>query len=121
MVFQLNSNDYTKYLQDDSYSINQVDIGETWTDANFKTHYNKVLKVQGSFDMAFITDTDYNSFLNDIESATNNDGNVECTLHVINLNTTATIECNLTISPNRFRPVNSTYAVNIITVDINEA
>ena len=58
-MFEINSTDYTKYLQDDSYNVVQVEIGSSWTDANYKKHLDSVLKVQGSFQMAFITDDEY--------------------------------------------------------------
>lgn len=121
MVFQINGNDYTKCLQDESYNVVQVDIGDSWTDANYKKHQNSVLKVQGSFSMVFITDDDYDDFLADVEAAKNTDGYVVCTLFVLNLNTTRQIECFLTISSNRYRPVNQTNVVHIINVQINEA
>lgn len=121
MIFELNGKDYTKYLQDDSYNVVAVDIGESWTDANYKQHINQIFKVQGSFKIAFVKDSDYTTFLNDIERAKNADGFVVCTLHVINLNTTKQIECILTISPDRFRPVDNTKVVNILNIGINEA
>lgn len=121
MIFQINGNDYTKYLQDDSYNIVQVDIGDSWTDANFKKHVNEILKVQGSFSMAFITDDEFDDFLADVEASKNSSGYVVCTLHVLNLNTTRQIECFLNISSNRFRPVNNDNVVNIINVEISEA
>lgn len=121
MIFELNNTDYTKYLQDDTYNVVQVDIGDSWTDANYKKHANHVYKVQGSFSMAFVNDSDYTQFLSDVESAKNNDGNVECNVFVINKNTTMNIECFMAINSKQFRPVNTTTIVNIIDVQINEA
>ena len=120
-MFEINSTDYTKYIQDDSYKVVQVDVGSSWTDANYKKHQDAVFKVQGSFQMAFITDEEYSDFLDDIEDSKNNDGYVVCTLRVLNLNNTKQIECFLTISANRYRPVNNSNVVNIIDVSINEA
>lgn len=121
MIFQLNGKDYTKYLQDETYDIVSVDIGESWTDANYKKHINQIFKVQGSFKIVFVKDSDYSTFLSDIENSKNADGFVVCTLHVINLNITKQIECVLTISTDKFRPVDNTRVVNILKIDINEA
>lgn len=121
MIFELNSSDYTNYIQDDSFNVIQANIGESWTDGNYKTHSNQILKVQGSFDMAFITDDEFDQFLEDIESSKNNDGYVECEIFVNNMNTTKQIECFLTISSNKYRPVSDDNVVHGITVEINEA
>lgn len=121
MIFQINGHDYTKYLQDDSYKILQNDIGKSWTDANYKKHNHEILKVQGSFSIAFINNTMYTQFLNDINAAKNSDGYIVCTLFVININTTKTIECFLNITSEKFRPVNSNIVVNILNITVNEA
>lgn len=120
-MFIINSNDYTKYIQDGSYNINQVNIGDSWTDGNFRQHINNVLKVQGTFEMAFITDDEFDSFLSDVESAKNNDGYVECNLFVVNKNLAMDIECFLTISTKNHKPVNETNVVNVVSISINEA
>ena len=120
MIFQINTHDYTKYLQDDSYNINQVNIGETWTDANHKKHKDDILKVQGSFKMAFVKNTEFNQFLADV-AASKYDGFYHCVLFVVNLNTTKTIDCFIDISSERFRPVKSDTTVFVINVVINEA
>ena len=119
-MFIINSNDYTKYIQDGTYNINKVDIGDSWVDGNYKQHRNHVLKVQGSFDMAFITDDEYSSFLSDIEDAKNSDGYVECNLFVVNENTNDDIECFLTVTTKNYKPVNNVHVVNMISVTIDE-
>lgn len=116
----INSNDYTKYIQDGTYNVMNVDIGDSWVDGNHKTHKNHVIKVQGSFDMSFITEDEYNAFLGDIEDATNNDGYVECSVFVVNANSSKFIECFLTISPKDYKPVNNTNVVYKISVSIEE-
>lgn len=120
MIFQVNGHDYTKYLQDDSYNINQVNIGETWTDANHKKHKDDILKVQGSIKMAFVQISDFNQFLTDV-AASHYSGYYHCTLFVVNLNTSKTIDCFIDITTDRFRPVDSNRTVNYINVVINEA
>ena len=121
MIFAINEKDYTKYLQDDSYNVVQVDIGDSWTDANFKKHSNHVLKIQGSFEMAFVSDEEYSTFLYDVESSKNSEGYVVCELHILNLNITKQIDCFMDISSSKFRPVNGDKVVNIISININEA
>ncbi len=123
MIFQLNGNDYTDFLQlkSNTYKIAQNDIGESWTDANYKKHFNEILKVQGSFDIAFVKNADYVQFLSDISAAKNADGYVVCTLHVLNLNMLKTIECFMKITPKKYYPIDSNTAVHIYTVEIDEA
>ena len=121
MLFTINSHDYSEKIQKDTYKISQNDVGYRWKDGNHKTHLQEVLKVQGSFDIAFVTVADYNTFLNDITTATDNDGYVACTLFVNNLNNTDTIDAIITLTPSKHRPVDSTVAVNIISVGIEEA
>ena len=120
MIFQINGHDYTKYLQDDTYNILQNNIGKSWTDANYKKHIHEILKVQGSFSIAFINETIFTQFLNDI-NAKNSAGYNVCTLFVINLNTIKTIECFINTTSEKFRPVNSDIVVNILNVTVNEA
>jgi len=122
MIFQINGHDYTKYLQDDTYKVIQNDIGKSWTDSNYKKHTHEILKVQGSFSIAFINEETYTQFLNDINfTKNNNNGYIVCTLFVINLNTTKTIECFMKISSEKFRPVNNDIVVNVLNITINEA
>lgn len=122
MIFQINGHDYTKYLQDDTYKILQNDIGKSWTDSNYKKHNHEILKVQGSFSIAFTNDTIYTQFLNDINTVKNpQSGCIVCSLFVINLNAIKTIECFFKISSDKFRPVNSDIVVNILNISVNEA
>ena len=120
MVFIINGYDYTKYVQDDSYKINQVNIGETWTDANHKKHKDDILKVQGSLKMAFVQISEFNQFLIDLNDS-NYGGYYHCTLFVVNLNTSKTIDCFIDITTDKFIPVDSNRTVNYINVTINEA
>ena len=120
MIFQINGNDYTKYLQDGTYNINQVNIGETWTDANHKKHKDDILKVQGNFKMAFVNISDFNQFLTDVSSS-NYSGYYHCNLFVVNLNTSKTIDCFIDITSEKFKPVDLNRNVIYINVSINEA
>lgn len=123
MIFQINGHDYTDFLQlkSNTYKIAQNDIGKSWTDANYKKHVHEILKVQGSFDIAFVKNSDYVQFLSDISAAKNANGYVVCTLHVLNLNMLKTIECFMKVSPSKFYPVDTNLSVQIYTVEINEA
>ena len=123
MLFQINGHDYTDFLQikSNTYKIAQVDIGKSWTDANYKKHVHEILKVQGSFDIAFVKNTDYAQFLNDVSAAKNTNGYVVCTLFVLNLYMSKTIECFIKISPNKYQPIDSSLGVTIFTVNIEEA
>ena len=123
MLFQINGHDYTDFLQikSNTYKIAQVDIGKSWTDANYKKHVHEILKVQGSFNIAFVKNTDYAQFLNDVSAAKNANGYVVCNLFVTNLNAVMTIECFLKISPSKYRPIDSNLGVIIFTVNVEEA
>ena len=70
MLFQLNSKDYTRKIRQGTYTINSYDSYTEWTDANYKLHRNIVRsQILGSFTMYFGNQSEYQTFLDDIESS----------------------------------------------------
>jgi len=68
---RINGIDFTQYIEEDSYSVYSTSIVEEWEDADILLHESEYRKrIEGSFEMVFISDTDYNSFINNMVLAT---------------------------------------------------
>lgn len=110
---------YDSYIQKDTYQMARNDIGYSWKDANHRKHIQQILKVQGFFEIGFVTDAQYNAFLSSISDATD-DGYVTCTVFVQDMNQDKEIEAILTIKPSIHRKVSGTNNVNVVSVEIEE-
>ena len=82
ILAKLGDTDITKYINYTSYDVSSVPVTNEWTDANYLLHTDEVRRrVEGSFDLAFTSDTDYNAFISLLNS--NKAGNLlSITLYV---------------------------------------
>lgn len=56
--------DITPFINEKSYKMDSVPVENKWTDANYAEHIDEVRRrVVGSFDLAFVTDEQYNEFI----------------------------------------------------------
>lgn len=122
MVFAIGANDYSNRVPMDTFLVNQIPVYTQWEDANGKIHrdiYRK--KIQGTFDMEISRLADYQSFISDVQSHTQNGGFVPCKIAVNNINA-ENVDADLFIdySPLRTRNNNFTKAYATFTVTIEE-
>lgn len=64
MLFGIQQTDYTKYIVNPTYQVNQQDEYESWKDADGLKHrvvYRS--RISGTFDMKFLDRAQYQSFL----------------------------------------------------------
>lgn len=69
---RINGIDFTKFITEDSYSVYPVSIVEEWEDADVTFHEGEYRKrIEGQFELVFISDTDYNNFISNMAIASN--------------------------------------------------
>lgn len=69
---KINGIDFTEFITEDSYSVYEEPIVETWEDADIHYHEGEYRKrIVGEFELVFITDTDYNRFISNMAIASN--------------------------------------------------
>jgi len=118
---KINGIDFTKFVQVDSYSVYQESIIEEWEDADIHFHEGEYRKrIVGDFELAFIKESDYNDFINNMTIAT--DGRLT-TLQVyvgglVNDMVESKFFC--TVKSSSKRDISLDYAVNKLSVQIKE-
>lgn len=122
MVFAIGENDYSDKVLMDTYNVNQIDVFTQWEDANGIMHrdvYRK--KITGSFDMQISKLSEYQTFIQDVQSHIQDGGYVTCKVAVNNLNV-ENVQANLFIdyAPIRTRNSNYTKGYMSFTVTIEE-
>lgn len=71
MLVTIGTTDITNYINETSYNVNDVEYGEEWWDGNYDRHFRpKGVKTEGTFTMAFFTETDYTNFITLINNNT---------------------------------------------------
>lgn len=122
MVFKIGDKDYTNNVIMDTYDVNQIDIFTSWEDANGITHrdvYRR--KIKGQFDMQISKLSEYQGFINDIQTYSNSGNFLSCVLAVNNLNTeNVAADCFIEYTP--IRTMNNDYTKGYLsfTVKIEE-
>lgn len=118
---KINGIDFTKYITEDSYSMDANPVTEEWEDADIHYHEGEYRKrIEGSFELVFITDTDYNNFINNMTIATS-DGLTTLNVYVgglINDMVQSQFYCKIKSSSKR--DAKADRVVNKLTVQIKE-
>ena len=113
--------DITSYINYKSYKVDSVPVEHVWTDANYVTHTDELRRrIEGSFDLAFTSDTDYNSFLSSLSSAKS--GNLLSIQVYVgsDINSMQTIICTYKIETKSRRESDLGYVVTILTMSIKQ-
>ena len=121
VLSKLSTTDITSYINESSYQVDSVPVEHSWTDANNLTHTDELRRrVEGSFDLAFRTDQQYNDFLTLLNGCKS--GNLlRITVYVgSDINATQDIICTYKISLKSRREVSDNYIVTILTMSIKE-
>lgn len=121
MLLEINSNDYTNNVQESTYNVNTEDVCNEWEDGFYRKHKDKYReRITGSFDIVFVTDAQYNAFINDIK-ASSNKNLLTAKFYVGGLTNAikeAQVYYKLTLTQRRV--INSTYTLNKMTFDFEE-
>lgn len=121
LLAKLGETDITDMINASSYKVDSVPVEHTWTDANYVTHTDELRRrVEGSFDLAFVKDADYNSFLGLLNE--HKSGNLlRIKVYVGgDINAMQDIICTYRMSQKTRKEANSEYIVTIVTMSIKE-
>lgn len=98
-ILAINNVDFSSYVNQKSYKVQQAREYTTWVDGNRITRRTITrTKIAGSFTMTFRTPTAYSAFRTAVAAATTDDDYTAVTLHVDNLDSVQTINAFLTLS-----------------------
>ena len=118
---KINGIDFTKYITEKSYSVDSNEITEEWEDADIYFHTGTYRnRIEGSFELMFINDTDYNNFINNMAIATS-DGLTTLNVYVgglVNDMVESQFKCKIKSSSKR--DAKADRVVNKLTVQIKE-
>jgi len=93
MLVKINDTDITQYILSETYDMNQSDVYVEWTDANYIDHRNIVrTRVEGKFEVKFLLQRNYDSFVELINSNKTVGGYIPLTVYVNNQVTTKKID-----------------------------
>lgn len=118
---KVNGIDFTEFITEDSYSVYDDSIVETWEDADIKFHEGEYRKrIVGEFELVFITDTDYNRFINNMAIASN--GRVTTLEVYVGGLTNDLVQSNFfcNVKSTSKRDAKATRSVNKLTMQIKE-
>lgn len=69
-ILKINGADYSNHVIAGSYQVNTIKKYKEWEDGFGTTHHDqRKAKIEGLFDMFFRTEIEYQTFLDDLESA----------------------------------------------------
>ena len=113
--------DITQYINHKTYKVDSVPVEHVWTDANHIDHTDELRRrVEGSFELAFLSDTDYNSFLTLLNGSKS--GNL-LTIQVYvggDVNAIQTIVCTYKLSMKSRQESDMGYVVTILNMSIRQ-
>lgn len=113
--------DITPFINEKSYKMDSVPVENKWTDANYAEHVDEVRRrVTGSFDLAFITDEQYNDFITLLNN--NKSGNLlTITVYVgSDINNLQTIYAYYKMTYKKRNEAMQGYIVTIVNMSISE-
>lgn len=99
IFFKIGNTDFSAAVDVQNYSVDDVEVFESWTDANWVEHRNYVrTRLQGRILLGYRNAADFAAAVSAIASAkTANGGYASCTLWVNNTGANDTGDCYLTI------------------------
>lgn len=63
-MVKINGIDFSDFVQESSYKVNETDVFEEWTDGNHIKHrVNYRQKIKGEFQLVFIKAEDFEAFM----------------------------------------------------------
>lgn len=113
--------DISQYINYTTYKVDSEPVYNEWIDANYTTHRDEVRRrIKGSFQLAFVTDTDYNAFLTLLNN--NKSGNLlRIKVYVgSDINSMQDIICHYSLKTDSRKEANDSYIVTLLTMSIEE-
>lgn len=120
MYLEVKNIDYTKYIQEKTYNVEEHDEYEEWEDLNHKKHHSlKRTRVRGSMELAFVSKDSnaYRAFYNNIRSSTSP---TEIKTYVLTTGLMRTINAFVTVKHKKKLNGNDNYKVDIISLEFEE-
>lgn len=122
IMFKVGNIDYSNRVLSGSYSVQNEDIYDSWTDANLKEHRSAYRKrMSGSFNMLFKTIDEYQAFLDNLKEL-KTDGLTYPIIALDNLsNEEISFDGYISFTPKRRRNDLWQDMVDIVTINIKES
>ena len=120
MLAQIGNTDITKWIQESTYDMNAEDVYEEWEDGNLHKHHSSVRdRVQGSFDLVFVTDSELDNFITLLNSNTT-ENYVIITVWVSNKNASQECQMFYTFKNTSNRQISNDYVYKRFTMTLTE-
>jgi len=98
IFFKVGSTDFSSAVDIRNFDVNNVEVAESWTDANWIEHRTVVrTRVEGRVVLGYASATDFATAVSTISTALSTNGYASCTVLCNNDGTTHTVDCYLTI------------------------
>lgn len=121
IMFSINGTDYSHRVVGSGYQVQKNDEYNTWRDANGKDHDSIYrTRVEGKFNMKFLNITEYNTFLDVLALAKNNDRTYPVQVYDNKTHQTVSITAFIDFTPSRYRAPNWDDMMEQIEVTIRE-
>lgn len=121
ILASINSTDITKYINESSYVMNSEPVTSEWVDANHVTHRDEYRrKVKGSFDLTFVTQQDYNDFIDLLHDATAGIVTVITVYVGDDVNDLVTINAYCRMQMSKYRSISANYSFNRLKMTVEE-
>ena len=98
VFFKIGATDFSGAVDVQSYAVNNNEVYESWTDANWIEHRNVVRhRIEGRLTLGYRKATDFATAVSTIATAVSANGYAACTLLALNDGTTHAADCFLDI------------------------
>lgn len=99
IFFKIGNTDYSAYIDQQNFLVNNEEIFSTWTDINGTEHRDHIrTRVSGSFVMGFRDSATFASVVSAISTALATNGYTSCQIYCNNTGTTLTVDAYLTLT-----------------------
>lgn len=117
----INDIDLSKFVNESSYVVNSVPVYEEWTDANYRIHKSEYRRrVQGSFDLCFVTLNQYDEFIDLLKSASNKNLLTAQVYVGGDINAYQTIDMYYSLESSKTAEISNTHVFNKVKMTIEE-
>ena len=113
--------DITEYINESSYVMNSDPITGEWVDANHVTHRDEYRrKIKGSFDLTFVTQQDYNDFIDLLHDNTAGVVTIITVYVGDDINDLVTINAYCRMQMSKYRSISDDYSFNRLKMTVEE-
>lgn len=99
IFFKIGNTDYSAYIDQQNFLVNNEEIFSSWTDINGTEHRDHIrTRVSGRFVMGFRDSATFASVVSAISTALATNGYTSCQIYCNNTGTTLTVDAYLTLT-----------------------